>query len=390
MPIEELLRGRQRRQRRPSFAADALPPLTQAERALLADWAKAHARKRSVAMLQQLAGPTRLDLVEPLAEKLLLAGWAALDEEHRGGRWWLKALHWADLASAQQALGLRTREERDRTRAALDGALTELAAQGPPELKQAVEATIRGRLTPRRRQARLELLQALVSWQAAQRRGMPRDFALHARPHTKAISDLEWTWLRGHFDLEAWGIEPLAHTLWIAGSARLRFGASTLELAGLPFIGLPQKHFSRLTAVDGVRRHWLVENRTSFERQAAQCPEDTLITWLPGRPSAGWCEAWVHLLRHAPVPVLVSADADPAGVEIALAAGAVCGSAGVAWQPHAMEPHRLASGRPLPLNDYDHQTLERLKARSDLPPGLAELVEAMAATGVKHEQEAWL
>jgi hypothetical protein len=245
-------------------------------------------------------------------------------------------------------------------------------------------------VTPRRRQARLELLQALVSWRAAQRRGMQRDFALHARPHTKAISDLEWTWLRGHFDLEAWGIEPLAHTLWVAGSASLCFGTSTLELAGLPFIGLPQKHFGQLTAVEGVRRHWLIENRTSFERQASQCPDGTLITWLPGRPSAAWCEAWLHLLRQAPVPVLVSADADPAGVEIALAAGALCESAGVSWQPHAMEAHRLASGRALPLNSYDHQTLARLAARRDLPPSLVELVQAMAAEGVKHEQEAWL
>ena len=51
---------------------------------------------------------------------------------------------------------------------------------------------------------------------------------------------------------------------------------------------------------------------------------------------------------------------------------------------------RLASGRALPLNSYDRQTLARLAARRDLPPSLVELVQAMAAEGVKHEQEAWL
>lgn len=390
MTVEEHSRSGKRRQRRPGVEPLDLPRLTPPERELLTDWAKAHAQRRSSATLRQLAGAARLDLVEPLAEKLLLAGWAALDEEHRAGRWWLQFLNWRDLPALQQALGLRTRQERDDVRTSLDDALAALARQGPEEMRLAAEATVKGRLTPQRRAARLELLQALASWRAAERRGLQRDFALHARPHTKAISDMEWTWLRGHFDLEAWGIEPLAHTLWIAGTACLHFGAAALHLAGLPFVGLPQKHFGQLAAVDGVQRHWLIENRTSFERQAAQCPPGVLLAWLPGRPSTGWCEAWLHLLRRAPMPVLVSADTDPAGVEIALAAGSLCDSLGVAWQAHAMEPHRLASGRPLPLNDHDHQTIARLRMRNDLPPALVSLVEAMAAGGVKHEQEAWL
>jgi hypothetical protein len=390
MAIEELLRGRQRRSRRCSIAAVALPWLSSQEKDLLGAWAKADAQRRSIATLNQLAGSERLDLVEPLAEKLLRAGWVRLDEQHRAGRWWLQALHWTDVAGLQQALGLRTRVERDQVRAELDAALEALIAQGHEELQIAVQATLRGRLTARRRQARLELLQGLVSWRTARRRGLQRDFALHVRPHSKAITDLEWTWLRGHVDLEAWGIEPLAHTLWLAGSVQLDFGGATLDLAGVPFIGLPQKHLDRLTAVRGVQRHWLIENRTSFERQAARRAPGVLIAWLPGRPSAGWCEAWSQLLRRSPCAVDVSADADPAGVEIALAAGALCDAAGCRWHAHAMEPHRLESGRPLPLNTYDRQTLARLQARSDLPAALSELVDAMDHSGTKHEQEAWL
>jgi hypothetical protein len=390
MAVEEQLRGRQRRRRRASAVATTLPTLSKDERLLLADWAKAHAQRRSIAALNQLAGLARLDMVEPVAEKLLQAGWAMLDERWQAGRWWLQWLQWTDLAGLQQALGLRTRVERDQTRAELDAALTRLAEAGPQELQLAVQATLHGRLTPQRRRARLELLQGLVSWRSAERRGLQRDFALHVRPHSKAISELEWTWLRGHFDLEAWGIEPLAHILWLAGNVQIDFATATLDLAGVPFIGLPQKHLECLTAVRGVQRHWLIENRTSFERQSAQREPGVLLAWLPGRPSAGWCEAWSHLLRHAPMAVDISADADPAGVEIALAAGALCELAGCPWQARAMEPARLASGRPLPLNSYDLQTLARLQARTGLPPALADLVQAMVAAGVKHEQEAWL
>lgn len=389
MQVQETLLNRRRRQRTRSAPGTALPRLSEAERQLLIAWARDHAQRRSIATLRQLAGTSALDLVEPLAATLLHSGWAQLDERHDGGRWWLRYLQWTDLPGLQRLLGLRTREQQQLARADVDERLATVA-QDDPALQEAVQATLRGRLTQQRRQARLELLQGLATWRIEQRRGLQRDFALHARPHTKAISELEWVWLRGHFDLEAWGIEPLAHILWLAGDARLQFDAGALDLAGLPFVGLPQRHLATLAAASPVRRHWLIENRTSFERQAARLETGVLLAWLPGRPSQAWCDAWGRLLQCAPAPVDVSADADPAGVDIALAAGAVCDAHGCPWQPHAMEPQRLASGRPLALNAYDRQALVRLQSRPDLPAMLGALVDAMARQSVKHEQEAWL
>lgn len=389
MQIQETLLNRRRRQRSRSTPGTALPRLSEAERQLLIAWARDHAQRRSIAKLRQLAGPAALDLVEPLAATLLQSGWALLDERHDAGQWWLQHLQWTDLPGLQHLLGLRTRAQQQLARTELDERLA-MVAQDDPALQEAVQATLRGRLTQARRQARLELLQGLATWRSEQRRGLQRDFALHARPHTKAISELEWAWLKGHFDLEAWGIEPLAHILWLAGDVRLQFDAGALDLAGLPFVGLPQRHLATLRAAGPVRRHWLIENRTSFERQASRLEPGMLLAWLPGRPSQAWCGAWGRLLQCAPAPVDVSADADPAGVDIALAAGSVCTTHGCAWQPHAMEPTRLASGRPLPLNAYDRQALARQQARTDLPAMLAALVDAMARQGTKHEQEAWL
>lgn len=390
MPVIDTLRDRRHRQRALDAPADDLPALTQDQAELLADWASTHARRRAADTLRRVAGPTRLDLVEPLAAALLHAGWARLHERHGAGQWWLQHLEWTDLPRLQQRLGLRTQAEQSEARGALDAQLAALGKE-EPALAAAVQATVHGRLSPTRRAARLQLLQGLARWRAEQRSGLLRDFALFARPHTKAISELEWAWLRGHFDLEAWGIEPLAHILWLAGDARLQFteGGGTLDLAGLPFVGVPQRHLATLRAAGPVRRHWLIENRTCFERQALRLPPGVLLAWLPGRPSMAWCAAWGALLRAAPLPVQISADADPAGIEIALSAGALCEAEGVAWAPHAMEPERLDSGRALPLNAYDRDTLSRL-AKQSLPPGLQALAEALHERGIKHEQEAWL
>ena len=63
-----------------------------------------HAQRRSIATLRQLAGTAALDLVEPLAETLLQAGWALLDERHDAGQWWLQYLQWTDLPALQRLL----------------------------------------------------------------------------------------------------------------------------------------------------------------------------------------------------------------------------------------------------------------------------------------------
>lgn len=239
-------------------------------------------------------------------------------------------------------------------------------------------------------QARAALLQALVTWVAAGQQGLRRDFALHLG-HTKAVSEGEWAWLGRHFDLPALGLSPFAPTLTLAGAAALVWpDARRLDLAALPFVTLPTEALDRLLAVEPApERWWLIENRASFEKQAARLAPSTLLVWIAGRPTHAWTAALTRLLALSPAPAVISADADPAGIEIACAAAQPWVNRSLSWQPEAMEPARLSHPRAQGLGAYDLATLARLE-QAELPPMLAALRDAMLARGLKAEQEGWL
>jgi hypothetical protein len=137
-------------------------------------------------------------------------------------------------------------------------------------------------------------------------------------------------------------------------------------------------------------RNCLIENRASFERCALKAPMDHCVVWLPGRPSQDWLKAMRWLLEQAPAPADISCDPDPAGIEIALTAGQLWSQGGLLWRSTQMAPEVWQHGKTLPLNSYDHQTLERLALRIDLPPDLAVLRDYLWRTASKAEQEGWL
>ena len=198
-------------------------------------------------------------------------------------------------------------------------------------------------------------------------------------------------WLERHFDLPALGLSPFAPTLTLAGAASLVWPESRrLDLAALPFASLPADALERLLAVQPApERWWLIENRASFEKQAARLAPGTLLVWIAGRPTRAWKAAIGRLLALAPAPAAISADADPAGIEIALAAAQPWVDRELPWQPEAMEATRLSHPRAQGLGAYDVATLARLES-TELPPMLAELRDSMQQCGLKAEQEGWL
>jgi hypothetical protein len=112
---------------------------------------------------------------------------------------------------------------------------------------------------------------------------------------------------------------------------------------------------------------------------------------MPGRPSTAWLRAVAHLLRLAPAPAWISADADPAGVDIACSVGALWTERGQPWEPHRMGVAEWnATAQRWPLNDHDRALLARLLAEPALAPDLRALCEAMLREGRKAEQEGWL
>ncbi len=372
----------------------AVPPplkkLRAAERDLLTLWARGTALKRQWLTLLNEAGLDRLELAEALADKLAVLGIARVQTSFDRGLWSKQQLEWLDLASLQAELGLRSKSEGDAQRNELRAQLRALESETPGLMAAAqLLAETRG-LKIEHLKARNELLQGLAQWCAEQQRGMRQDFALQIRPSTKAVSDSEWEWLEKQFDLDVLGIERFAPVVWLSTERSLRWPQARLDGAAFPFIGVPAESIAQVQSMDRPpEAYWLIENRASFERQSRQRAAGICIVWLPGRPSKAWQAAIRHLLTVTPAPARISADADPAGIEIALTAGALWNNP-PGWEAWAMEPERLKQGKALPLNTYDRQTLARLKLHTEVPDRLRALAEAIEQTGCKAEQEGWL
>lgn len=392
-PIESVYQGRDRRERRTAAGpAASLPLLDTAQRELLIRWARADGLTRQREALLSHAGASHLEMAEQLIDLLLQQGWLSVRERCVRGVWQLQAVTWLDLAGLKKLLGLDSRQGRQARREEL---LTALAvwAETYPDLAPAARALQDQRVLPvDKLSERIALLGSVAEWQAQQRTGTRRDFALAARRGTKSLSESEWAWLEACLDLPALGIERFVPQLWLAGCLSLVWQERRCDLQALHCVGLAAADLLKLTGAMAPTRYWLIENRASFERQAMQRDAEVALIWLPGRPPSSWMSAVTALLEHAPAPALISADPDPAGVDIALTAGALWQARSLHWQPHAMGAEALAAAtRTRPLDEHhDRPLLARLRARVDLPDELAALCQYMSAHGVKAEQEGWL
>ena len=366
----------------------AWPRLNPEQQALLKQWVNTDASKRRWETLLAKSSTVQLEMAQALLEMLVQSGLVRVHEQFRNARWWPHQIEWLDLANVQEALGLSSAAQRQQSREQL---LVQLQALGVDAwLGELALDLAASRMPTTRLQERCELLQALRDWQAAQRQGMRQDFALFARPHTKAVSKAEWDWLEDKLPLDAMGIERFAPVLWLAADLELHWADGQMTMVSLPFVGLPSQFLAELKQSSTPRTWWFIENRASFERQARLRQAGQAIVWLAGRPATSWLAAMRRLFELAPAPVLVSTDLDPAGLEIAATAGALCEQCGVPWQPHRMELERLSHGKSLGLNDYDQATLKRLFLRTDLHPTLSKLAQEMQARQCKREQEAWV
>ncbi len=363
----------------PRFDADAQP--------LLLDWLRGSAASRRWQGLLEAAGPARIELAHRLSDLALKAGLCTRRERFEQGRWRPVELCWVELEALQAALGLPTRSARDARREALASRLD--ALMGNELVGEAAQALVESRMAIAAAEARAALLDALLGWVVDGQTGLRRDFALRLG-HTKAVSDGEWQWLERHFDLPACGIGNFAPQVTLAGHLSLHWGeALRVDMGVASFITLPVESIASLDRVTPPRRWWLIEGRASFEKQARRCEPGVALVWIAGRPTHAWATAMTRLLQLAPAPADISADADPAGIEIALSAAQPWQAAGLPWAATAMEPERLDRPGLQPLGRYDREVLVRLAQRA-LPPELTVLRDAMAERGVKAEQEGWL
>ncbi len=389
MTVITLLKGRQRT-RESDAPFSRIERLNLRQEALLKRWLASHAQTRGWQTLLERAGLDLLDCAEGLLDILVEAGAATARERLVRGTWQIEGLAWRDLSALQQAFGIATEEERHAVRSDIRQRLAVLASDYP-WLQPAVASCLDSSWSADLLKARAELLHALAAWHAEQRFGKRRDFALYARQLTKEITHAEWKWLETHVALQALGIEKLAFILWLGGSLSLQTGRGRVDAGAAGFCGLPMSSLMGETRILGApERYWLIENRTSFERQAIEAQPGTCVVWLPGRPPEDWLGALGWLLDHAPAPAHISCDPDPAGLDIALTAGALWAARKLEWLPYRMEATIWQNGPTTPHNAFDRAVLARLARRDDLPAPMAELRDALERQGRKAEQEAWL
>ncbi len=326
------------------------------------------------------AGVGQQVLAQALLDWLLDNGWVALTEKFERAEWWPYRVRFQEPATLRAALGIADADATAANWQTLRDAL-------PPDtpLLDALDA-----LPPKTALARADLASALARWQLEQRSGTQRDFALFARGATKAVSSAEWAWLAIATDLAEWGIERHTPLLLVAAPITLHLPQGVLDLAACAdFCALTPATLAAATSADGTPARWhLVENRTSFERVARTRAADAGVIWLPGFPPAWWREAVAHVLTLAPAPAAIACDPDPAGVAIALQAGALWQAAGLDWQPWHMDIATLQSlASRSPLNAWDSARIAQLWQAPGLPAGLVELLDYMQQNNLKGEQE---
>ena len=325
------------------------------------------------------AGMGRQTLAQALLDWLLDNGWVALTEKFERAEWWPYRVRFQEPATLRAALGIADADATAANWQTLRDAL-------PPDtpLLDALDA-----LPPKTALARADLAIALARWQLEQRSGTQRDFALFARDATKAVTSAEWAWLAIATDLAKWGIERHTPLLLMAAPVTLHLPKGVLNLAACAdFCALTPATLAAATSADGVPARWhMVENRTSFERVARTRAADAGVIWLPGFPPGWWREAVAHLLTLAPAPAAIACDPDPAGIAIALQAGALWQAIGLDWQPWHMD---IATLKSLPsrslLNAWDQTRIAQL-AQSALPDSLSVLLGYMREHNIKGEQE---
>ncbi|HZG20961.1 MAG TPA: DUF2399 domain-containing protein [Herbaspirillum sp.] len=385
---------------------DSLLLLDKEERAALERWARGEAGSRSRdAMLKEAQSVgLGIERAERLCQRLLQEGWISRREELKGGNWLWKTIAWRDLRRLQGLLGIIHAEQRKQARQAmLEQARQWLLERGnvqqtllDPDLLDELTLALKAleedkSLRADVLEARLGLLRALAAWHDSGQQGLRRNFALQARDLTKSLSASEWRWLEALFDLERLNIASFAQVGWLSGDLVFSWQGRRLELAPLHCVGLPLDDLLVADALTAPRQWWLIENRTSFELQARQRPAGVALLWMPGRPSPAWLATVSHLLQLAPAPAWISADADPAGVDIACTVGSRWEQAGLTWEPYQMGLAQWQSTtQRWPLNAHDRRLLGVLLARPSLPASLRALCEAMQTEGRKAEQEAWL
>jgi len=352
-------------------------------RQLLVKWIKGGGGKRKKYATIMRAGKTPISTKMDVFDALLKGGIIELEEVRKSGRWECLWVEFINIPQLKNVLGLDNvdaiAEECDNIsnieieNSQIQSAFQELMTQ-------------RNKITLKRG----SLLLKLDEWISEGRIGTERDFALFARGDTKAVTSSEWKWLRKLFEMEVFNISRHTPTLLINGPVTLHFENGNIDLHAVhEFIGLTPdtvaKYLRRITGSPNMIR--LVENQTSFERVTRKYGHEDIVIWLPGFPPSWWQDCFRKIIRYVQCQVLIAADPDPAGIEIAMTAGRIVNEQGVLWEPWCMDPKNLSNlHEHKDLTAHDRSKIESLLEKK-LPEAFFRLATEMKSKGIKGEQE---
>jgi hypothetical protein len=383
------LRLHKKRRRYLDAPATPLHTLPAEWRSLLTQWLRLGGNSRWQTLIKK-AGLTQKQTAEALLDWLLMHAWAVVDEERKHGDWWPTRLSLRAHKEMRAQLGLPDEEHQLAEWHTLRDQL-QVAAENQPVMLAVISAL--ESMPVARAVTRAQLISALLNWQVLGRSGTYRDFSLHARQSTKALSAAEWAWLETYFDLAVWHIEQHTPLLYVSASLCLQTPRGAIDLQAMPdFAALTPETLNSIQTVQGHISRWLlVENRTSFERVARARQMDEGVIWLPGFPPGWWKVAVAQLLQHAPAAASIAADPDPAGIQIAQQVINLWqrhGWSAQPWRMHAADVQ--ACKQQIPLTTLDQEQLQGLLQQADLHPDLLALAETLLQCGYKVEQEAFL
>ena len=349
-------------------------------RGLVAAWLRLAASSVTQQSLFRAAGNAR-HLAYDVLEGLLENGWIELEERFARGMWTPYRVVWISADDLREVLGIPRRDTVAKAR-------LEALSAGPGDSRlTGLHASLEGRPS-KVVLARTALLASLGEWWDSERTGTRQQFSHFARGDTKLISQSEWDWLSAHISLDEAGISRHTPVIYLRAPFGLITESGRIDLTAVPdLVGLSPATVRAVKAIDGLACRWLlVENRTSFEDIARRAGDGDAVVWLPGFAPDWWLEAMAHLLSLFPREALIAADPDPAGIDIALRAGALWRGN---WRPWGMSPETLRSiGKTKELNDYDRQRLAIQLASSELPAPLRALANCLLDSNRKGEQEA--
>lgn len=349
---------------------------------LLADILPPTVRSRRWTVLRKLAGPERLELLRLTIENLVRCGVVVVEERKPRARdWGIEIVEFIELGELRRLAGLP-----DLVQRAVDAkAVRAYAAATPPAARLTQSLVAMKEPLAIRRGA---LVRALDEWIGRGRTGTRRDFALAATGDTKGIADSDWDWLTQQDVLDEAGVVEHDPLLMVAGSWTLHLpGDRRLDVGAVAEgLGVTPGFISGAERVSRVRRWYLFENRTVFDR-AARVDARVGIIWLPGYAPGWWMDVVDALLRLGPAPATFACDPDPAGIAIVLRAAELWERHGLGWTVAGMAARDLLSLPVTRALTQADETLLRSLPADVKNADLEDLKQTMAAKHCKGEQE---